>query len=342
MPEEKKPANPIPWRQGDWGPENTPATPSYRYKVKYGDNFWKVAYADGCTKVWDFIEWNFKTRDWREVNWYLRNYVGCKTLSPDGRSYSFANADNPGIIYTRNKLCTLPPADPMPRPPGGDKPYDGPLWDSGEWVGAALKAGYMMPDCPLPIPVGPSSGVDTAVGFVASKDSWRTNNFVFSLTSHKKGYGVGGGGSLCLVLAANVYHPSDLQGYPITGSDFNLSLGLMKLKSMRGLAKVYDMVSDALSGAISSTKIVPGLLRPDRLEKLVTVVKTQLNLREFFSVPDDPMEDTNGDGLPDQYDPKVAIIDLGGPGLDLSYFRHSGNIQLFNIRYSSPKERAGY
>ena len=39
------------------------------------------------------IEFNFKTRNPREVNWYLREYVGCVKTTQDGKNYTFEGAD---------------------------------------------------------------------------------------------------------------------------------------------------------------------------------------------------------------------------------------------------------
>jgi hypothetical protein len=69
------------------------------YKVHTGDSFVNLAGRYGRSDPWDIIEFNFHTRDPREVNWYLEYYVGCTEPSPDGKNYSFDSSDNPGIIY---------------------------------------------------------------------------------------------------------------------------------------------------------------------------------------------------------------------------------------------------
>lgn len=73
------------------------------HKVSTGDSFVSLANRYGRSDPWDIIEFNFRTRDPREVNWYLEYYVGCTKPSPDGKNYSFHASDNPGIIY-------IPPA----------------------------------------------------------------------------------------------------------------------------------------------------------------------------------------------------------------------------------------
>ncbi|WP_182865705.1 hypothetical protein [Stieleria mannarensis] len=72
------------------------------YPVKDGDDWFSVASREaGRSDPWDLIEFNFATRDPREVNWYLESYLNC-TESSDGKNYSFSTGA--GEIY-------LPPAD---------------------------------------------------------------------------------------------------------------------------------------------------------------------------------------------------------------------------------------
>lgn len=83
-----------------------PPLPGKKYKVKTGDSWHTVAAHNGRTDPWDIIEFNFRTRNPREVNWYLEYYVGC-TKSSDGKNYSFDSSDSPGIVY-------IPPASWTP------------------------------------------------------------------------------------------------------------------------------------------------------------------------------------------------------------------------------------
>lgn len=72
------------------------------YSVQDGDNWSNLASREaGRSDPWDLIEFNFATRDPREVNWYLESYLDC-TESTDGKNYSFSTGA--GEIY-------LPPAD---------------------------------------------------------------------------------------------------------------------------------------------------------------------------------------------------------------------------------------
>jgi hypothetical protein len=83
-----------------------PPIPARQQKVKSGDSWFTLASQHGRSDPWDIIEFNFRTRDPREVNWYLEYYVGC-TKSSDGKNYSFDSTDSPGIVY-------IPPASWSP------------------------------------------------------------------------------------------------------------------------------------------------------------------------------------------------------------------------------------
>jgi hypothetical protein len=82
----RTPANPVN-KRGLWPPKN-----SKPYPVHYDDDWWKVAKAHNIP-VWDLIEFNFQTLVPEEVNWYLRELVGCKISTDKGRNYSFQGAD---------------------------------------------------------------------------------------------------------------------------------------------------------------------------------------------------------------------------------------------------------
>jgi hypothetical protein len=79
--------------------------PWYLYRVKNKDSWVSIASDDGWNNTWDFIKANLNTLDPKEVNWYLREYIGCSELSKDQCNYSFKNA-TPGFIWTRTPLAT--------------------------------------------------------------------------------------------------------------------------------------------------------------------------------------------------------------------------------------------
>lgn len=112
----KPPARPVD-KLGLWPPKN-----SKEYAVLDTDDWWKVAKKHNID-VWDLIDFNFKTRVPEEVNWYLRDLVGCKVPSPTGRNFTFRNASK-GKIYV-----PLVPAPVPAQPPPAKKDFDQLLQD---------------------------------------------------------------------------------------------------------------------------------------------------------------------------------------------------------------------
>jgi hypothetical protein len=49
--------------------------------------------------VHHLVTHNFGTTNEREINWYLRNFVGCTLPTRDGKNWRFSRAANPGLIY---------------------------------------------------------------------------------------------------------------------------------------------------------------------------------------------------------------------------------------------------
>lgn len=90
MPIEKKPANPLPKNFVPFG--------GLPYKVGDQDSWSSIA-AKLKIDVWDLIEFNFKTRDPDEVNWYLHWRVGCKKATGDQKNWMFSKLADPGIIF---------------------------------------------------------------------------------------------------------------------------------------------------------------------------------------------------------------------------------------------------
>jgi hypothetical protein len=76
-----------------------PAGAAREHRVATGDNWWSLAATHGRGDPWDIIEFNFRSRDPREVNWYMESYLGCRFPSPDGNNYRFDSSDEPGLVY---------------------------------------------------------------------------------------------------------------------------------------------------------------------------------------------------------------------------------------------------
>ncbi len=86
----KKPSQPVAF---------PPADHLRAYRVRQGDNWWSLQRQFNLRDPWDLIRYNFATRDPAEVNWYLREYVGCTKTTSDGKNYCFSDAAKPGLIY---------------------------------------------------------------------------------------------------------------------------------------------------------------------------------------------------------------------------------------------------
>lgn len=96
---EKRPRNPI--------PRGSPLD-GQSYKVKDNDSWASIARQHNMD-AWELIEFNFKTRDPAEINWYLCHFVGCKKQTHNGKNWLFSSTDTPGIIYIPRVVINMPP-----------------------------------------------------------------------------------------------------------------------------------------------------------------------------------------------------------------------------------------
>src|ERR1700745_2657907 len=53
------------------------------------DDWWTLQSLFKRCDPWDIIYYNFETYNSEEVNWYLREWIGCQDLSSDGKNYRF-------------------------------------------------------------------------------------------------------------------------------------------------------------------------------------------------------------------------------------------------------------
>ena len=70
----------------------------YRVGRKKGETWVTIAKSFNLD-VWHLIKFNFQTEDPDVVNWYLREYVGCKDTTRDRKNWKFSARANPGVIY---------------------------------------------------------------------------------------------------------------------------------------------------------------------------------------------------------------------------------------------------
>lgn len=96
---EKPPRNPITFWVQPWS--------SILYEVKDNDTWGSVAqqfkvqpgkYFYGNSAQY-LIWYNFRTNDTDEVNWYLREFVGCNVSKDGGNNWAFSDSADPGKIY---------------------------------------------------------------------------------------------------------------------------------------------------------------------------------------------------------------------------------------------------
>ena len=62
-------------------------------KVRLGLDWLSIAHMNLIVDAWDLIHFNFRTEDPREVNWYMRHYIGCWAGGPDWKNFKFTNYD---------------------------------------------------------------------------------------------------------------------------------------------------------------------------------------------------------------------------------------------------------
>ena len=289
----KKPKFVKPFAGGNWGPEGW-----HRFKVRFGDNWWTVANKDGWSDPWDLIEYNFGTRNAKEVNWYLRNFVGCTNTSPDGKNYVFSDNLDPGYIFTVHKLREyLYPPTPiqMPRYQEPEEPptfrTPGLCYGIGYKVGAFAGVGY-----------------DRVEGVMFS-DDWSDAYWV-SVNTFKLGGGASVGGNAVLMVANGFYSVSDLAHSRVGGTEWGLSLGV-QLKGLAATAANYGTIRQ-MYNAIKAKSVS---------EKLLADGATTMKLVAQTS------------GLAPDPAPNVAFIDLPctGPSIDLSIYGTSSTFSVTKI-----------
>lgn len=94
-----KPYTPTPKNPNAYPPKGAVST----HRVKDGDNWGTLQTQYKRADVWDLIVFNFGTSDPNEVNWYLKNKIGCKVTTADKKNYRFSTSTSPGLIH-------IPPA----------------------------------------------------------------------------------------------------------------------------------------------------------------------------------------------------------------------------------------
>lgn len=79
-------------------PANYVPTGCVPHRIKDGESWMSIAASIGVDPWW-LIQYNFETRDPAEVNWYLKNRVGCVRTTLDKRNFIFSQSASPGLIH---------------------------------------------------------------------------------------------------------------------------------------------------------------------------------------------------------------------------------------------------
>jgi hypothetical protein len=102
MPIEKRPSHLV-----SKGPRPGSRIPPH--KVSDHENFETLALKYSMTAK-EIMLHNFGTSNPAEINWYLREYVGCNLTTHDRQNWRFSSTAAPGFIYIPEKLSALSPA----------------------------------------------------------------------------------------------------------------------------------------------------------------------------------------------------------------------------------------
>jgi hypothetical protein len=234
--------------------------------VATGESWWTLAELPRVRAAHksasDLCYFNFKTRNPREINWYLYHKVGCRQVTHDGKNYMFSSHDRwtkdattPGVVYLPLASTGLPTVGPT----ADELRLD-------IWVGLGGKAGTMFV----------AAGIETMEGLAVSIDQphkW----MALQASINRLGLGWGASGGVCLIVVTGVRQPSQLNGFQTGGKDFTLALGENwdKIAKAGGAAKKFAPIIRAITKIGARTpKALKSLLKaePDRYGDLVKAV----------------------------------------------------------------------
>ncbi len=215
--------------------ERTPAKPVKRgyipsgfrpYVVKDGDSWRSVAKLYGID-VWELMYENFRTKDVAEINWYLRNYVGCLDTTTNHANWIFSSSARPGRIYVPERVQSIPISNSTEKSipalkrvwAGVAKAHSGDLFVVGahDLTGMIYNLGDVLPD---------------------------VRNATLNINGVKVGPGLGGSISAVFVLAHGYDSPDQMRG-DSDSWDFDLSIAAKLdsfFKGIRGVGKAVDTI----------------------------------------------------------------------------------------------------
>lgn len=273
------------------------------YKVKTGDSWWTLAdlpaVRESRMTALDLCEFNFKTRNPAEINWYLRHKVGTRRTTRNGKNYVFSAGDTPGIVY----LPRVGPPRPIPVP---SEPGSVPL-DTRIWVGVAIKI----------VASTNNEQISAGVMSIDNPERW----MVVTANVHRQAISlpVAGAGGTALMIVSGVKRPSQLDGHVQKEFDFSLDMvggvGRAAKTAKSGVKYAPLLKFFAEIGARTPAGLRKVLMeKPERVARLVKLVKN----------------DKEALGL-DATKPNVLMIDLVGAGVDVSVHYSTARFNAFEF-----------
>ena len=308
---------------GRWGPnDGSDKKKAFFYFVKDGDNWGTVAQADGWSDAKAFVRYNFGTDDPLEVNWYLKNFVGCKLQTTDKNNYRFSSDAAPGYIFTRKNL--QPSKQPIGNaPPRPDLPPIDPDVKLKEvygppktWFLAGVKVGGM---------AGPFGGdVICLVGVSMSGSLEGFNTIAFTT---RLGGGIGASAGCTVGLVSQMQHPNQLFDYVQEESqwDANIAIGA-KLGSLAKLSPLF-----AKNGPLHTFASQAG-----RLVSSGSIATTQGATAMFGSLKSMGQSVLYAMGPKSKFDAALFDVPFGGIGIEVSAFKARTGFRPFRTITRNP------
>jgi hypothetical protein len=277
------------------------------YRVKDGDSWVSLAREWGMDP-WSLINYNFRTYDPKEVNWYLQEYVGCTKPTADRKNWCFSSSAQPGVIYRPIKQAPLPPAPvpmPMPLPPMEEDDFRP---GTGGWLGIGVKGGGH-------VVLG---GADTATVFAFSIDDPR-RWVVLQVSMGRLGPGLGASGSLVVVGIANCFDPYALRGFPLSGGDFQLAVGGKWGALLKTAGRLGNLVETVKAGRSAKHLINAAAISLAKRQEIINDLKNSFGALGILK----------GDG---DYGMAVNVVDTPlGAGAELSIYYSWGSVALLQV-----------
>ncbi|MGB8473040.1 MAG: LysM domain-containing protein [Candidatus Acidiferrum sp.] len=312
MPIEKRPAKNLP-------PNYVPSG-GMPYKVKTNDDWASIARQHGITED-ELVHFNFGTIHPAEVNWYLRQNVGCNRPTRDLKNWMFTSDAHPGIIYLPPKLGWKRPV-PSATTTSTSAPEAAPA-RSGVWFGLGAAEGGILA----------LGGAGTTQAWMFSLESFQ-DRFWMSVQSYRVGLGLGSSVGAVFVLVTGVQTPGDLQHYKIDGKvDFQVDFG-PKWGDLAKTLKNLKFIRNLEQGT-RGAKFLEKTLSPKQWKDLGETIKKIMDEREPYGAAKEMNEMSRKvrEGEKTITVIPLSIIpgagELVGIGLELSVYYQWGIVSVY-------------